>query len=209
VSQIVGSNGGQVRKMAIRGAWAVLLAAAIFGMNSDAQVQAHQGLTFNGDGALRNNQIHWPNGFEPEQADLFAHNEIDVQAGCGIVFANLVDAEAWPSWYSNSKDVKVLNTPDHRLRKNAQISWETFGFHIDSRVWEFESNRRLGWFGDGKDVHAYHTFFLSSTPEGCHIVTEEVVKGPGAIQFREQQPNAMHEGHQLWLTTLKDRSEKH
>ena len=30
-----------------------------------------------------------------------------------------------------------------------------------------------------------------------------------AIQFREQQPNAMHEGHRLWLTTLKDRSEKH
>jgi hypothetical protein len=35
------------------------------------------------------------------------------------------------------------------------------------------------------------------------------VKGPGAVQFREQQPNAMHEGHQLWLTALKDRSEKH
>src|ERR1700684_3798429 len=109
--------------------------------------------------------------------------------------------------YSNSKDVKVLNTPDHRLRKNARISWETFGFHIESRVWDFESSRRLGWFGDGKDVHAYHTFLLTKTPDGCHIVTEEVVKGPGAIQFREQQPNAMHEGHQLWLTTLKERSE--
>jgi len=58
-------------------------------------------------------------------------------------------------------------------------------------------------------VPAHHTFLLTKTPEGCHIVTEEVVKGPGAIRFREQQPNAMHEGHQLWLTTLKDRSEKH
>jgi hypothetical protein len=195
--------------MAIRGTWAVLLAAAIFGMNGHAQVPAHQGLTFNGDGALRNNQIHWPKGFEPEQADLFAHNEIDIQAGCEVAFSNLVDAEAWPSWYSNSKDVKVLNTPDHQLRKNARISWDTFGFHIESRIWEFESSRRLGWFGDGKDVHAYHTFLLTKTPEGCHIVTEEVVKGPGAIQFREHQPNAMHEGHQLCLTALKDRSEKH
>ena len=85
----------------------------------------------------------------------------------------------------------------------------TFGFHIESRVWEFEASSRLGWFGDGKDVHAYHTFLLAKTPQGCHVVTEEVVKGPGAIQFREQQPNAMHEGHQLWLTTLKDRSENH
>ena len=40
-------------------------------------------------------------------------------------------------------------------------------------------------------------------------MTEKVVKGFGAIQFREQQPNAMHEVHQVWLTTLKDRSEKH
>src|SRR5580704_10169216 len=133
--------------MAIRRTWAVLLAAAIFSMNGNAQVPAHQGLTFNGDGALRNNQIHWPKGFEPEQADLFAHNEIDI------------------------------------------------------RVKEFKSNSRLGWFGDGKDVHAYHTFLLTKAPEGCHVATEEVVKGPGAIQFREQQRNGMHEGHQLWLTT--------
>ena len=199
-----------MRKMAIRRTWGVLLAAAIFGMNAHAQAQAaHQGLAFNSDDALRNHQIRWPKGFEPEQADLFAHNEIDTQTGCEIAFSNLVDADAWPSWYSNSKDVKVLKTPDHRLRKNARISWETFGFHIDSRVWEFEQDSRLGWFGDGKDVHAYHTFLLTATSKGCHIVTEEVVKGPGAIQFREQQPNAMHEGHQLWLTALKERSERY
>ena len=55
--------------MTIRKTWAALLAVAIFGMNGHAQA-AHQGLTFNDDGALRNNQIHWPKGFEPEQADL-------------------------------------------------------------------------------------------------------------------------------------------
>ena len=135
-------------------------------MTGHAQVPAHQGLTFNGDGALRSNQIHWPQGFEPERADLFAHNEIDIQVGCEIAFSNLVDAEAWPSWYSNSKDVEVLNTPDHRLRKNATESrGKLFGFHIESRVWEFEpSTPRLGWFGDGKDVHAYHTFLLYQDP---------------------------------------------
>jgi hypothetical protein len=44
-------------------------AAAIFSMNGYAQVPAHQGLTFNGDGVLRNNQIQWPKEFEPKQAD--------------------------------------------------------------------------------------------------------------------------------------------
>jgi hypothetical protein len=110
--------------MAIRRTRAVLLAAAIFGMSGQAQVPAHQRLTLNGDGALRDQQIHWPKEFEPEQADLFAHNEIHIQAGCAVVFSNLVGAEAWPSWYSSSKNVKVLNTPDHRLRKNTRIYWE-------------------------------------------------------------------------------------
>jgi 3-oxoacyl-[acyl-carrier protein] reductase len=42
--------------------------------------------------------------------------------------------------------------------------------------------------------HALATFLLTKAPEGCHIVTEEAVKGPGAVQFRVQQANAMHEG---------------
>ena len=30
---------------------------------------------------------------------------------------------------------------------------------------------------DGNGMRAYHTFFLEKTSEGCHIITEEVVKG--------------------------------
>jgi hypothetical protein len=56
-------------------------------------------------------------------------------------------------------------------------------------------------------MHAYHTFLLLKTDNGCRIVTEEVVKGPGAVEFRKKQPDAMHEGHDLWLSTLKQRSE--
>jgi hypothetical protein len=56
-------------------------------------------------------------------------------------------------------------------------------------------------------MQAYHTFLLLGTNEGCHIVTEEVVKGPGAVEFREKQPNVMHEGHDLWLRSLKQRSD--
>ena len=38
--------------------------------------QINAALTSNGDGAERCREIHWPNGFHPEQADLFAHNEM-------------------------------------------------------------------------------------------------------------------------------------
>ena len=162
---------------------------------------------FNGDGTQRSKDIYWPDGFHPEQADLFAHNEIVVHASCEKVFANIVDAQAWPEWYPNSHNVMVLNSPDGKLHEGARFSWDTFGVHIESRVNGFAPNSRIGWFGHGTGMHAYHTFLLLKTDEGCHIVTEEVVKGPGAIEFREKQPNAMHEGHDLWLSTLKQRSE--
>jgi uncharacterized protein YndB with AHSA1/START domain len=167
----------------------------------------NEALTVNGDGAQRSKDIHWPGGFHPEQADLFAHNEIVVHASCEKVFANIVDAQVWPSWYPNSHNVKLLNSPDGKLHEGARFSWDTFGVHIESRVHEFVPGSRIGWFGDGAGMNAYHTFLLLKTDEGCHIVTEEVVKGPGAVEFRQKQPDAMHEGHDLWLSTLKQRSE--
>jgi uncharacterized protein YndB with AHSA1/START domain len=166
-----------------------------------------EALTVNGDGVQRSKDIHWPDGFHPAQADLFAHNEIVVHASCEKVFANIVDAQVWPSWYPNSHNVKVLDSPDGKLHEGARFSWDTFGIHIESRVHEFVPGSRIGWFGDGTGMNAYHTFLLLKTDEGCHIVTEEVVKGPGAIDLRQKQPNAMHDGHDLWLSTLKQRSE--
>jgi hypothetical protein len=159
----------------------------------------NEALAVNGDGAQRSKDIHWPDGFHPEQADLFAHNEIAVHASCEKVFTNIVDAQMWPSWYPNSHNVKVLNSPDGKLHAGTRFSWNTFGVHIESQVHEFVPNSRVGWFGDGTGMHAYHTFLLLEKNEGCHIVTEEVVKGPGAVEFREKQPNVMHEGQDIRL----------
>jgi hypothetical protein len=50
----------------------------------------NEALTINGDGAQRNPDIHWPKGQHPEDADLYAHNEIMVNASCETVFANIV-----------------------------------------------------------------------------------------------------------------------
>jgi hypothetical protein len=167
-----------------------------------------EALTFNGDGAQRSKGIHWPDGFHPEQADLFAHNEITVHASCEKVFANILDAQVWPSWYPNSHNVQLLNSPDGKLNEGTRFSWDTFGVHIESRVHELIPDSRIGWFGNGTGMNAYHTFLLLKTNKGCHIVTEEVVKGSGAVDFRKKQPNAMHEGHDLWLSTLKRHSEQ-
>jgi uncharacterized protein YndB with AHSA1/START domain len=164
-------------------------------------------LTFNADGAQRFKDIHWPEDFHPEQADLFAHNEIAIHAPCEKVFANMVDAQAWPSWYPNSQNIKLLNSPDGKLHKGTRFSWDTFGLHFESRVHEFVPNSRIAWFGDSSSTNNYHAYLLSKTHEGCHVVTEEAVKGPGAVELRKNRPQAMHDGHDLWLNALKQRSE--
>ena len=94
---------------------AVIGAIAAGRAQTAASKQINAALTFNGDGAQRSKDIHWPNSFQPEQADLFAHNEIVVHASCEKVFANIVDAQTWPEWYPNSHNVKVLNSPDGKL----------------------------------------------------------------------------------------------
>ena len=43
--------------------------------------------------------------------------------------------------------------------------------------------------------------------DGCEMITEEVVQGPGAVAFRDKDPSALHRGHEIWLKGLKQVSE--
>jgi len=196
-------NGWRIRTLFLAMAGAITVAHA----QAPRSKAGNEALTFNPDGAQRSKYINWPDGFHPEQADLFAHNEIVIHASCKQVFADMANAQAWPSWYPNSHNVKLLNSPDGKLHKGTRFSWDTNGHHVESRVHEFVPNSRIGWFGDAPGSNGYHTYLLSVTNEGCHVVTEEVVKGLAAVQLRKDRPQAMHEAHDLWLSTLKQRSE--
>jgi hypothetical protein len=43
---------------------------------------------------------------------------------------------------------------------------------------------------------------------GTRVITEETQKGADAIKFRLEQPNAMYDGHDWWMSALKARSER-
>ena len=58
----------------------------------------------------RSAHIHWPEGIVPEQADLFAHNDIVIAAPPAKIWEHLVHAAAWPDWYVNARNVTV-NAP--------------------------------------------------------------------------------------------------
>jgi len=165
-------------------------------------------LGLNDDAAKRSPDFHWPVGFSPDDADLFAHNEIFINASCVAVWQHLVEAPKWPLWYSNAHDVHILNDQTGLLQQDSKFEFSTFGMHFDAKVSEYVSNSRLAWFGKGPDVNAYHAWLFAPLARGCQVITEEVAKGQGAIGIRNSDPNAMHKGHELWLTSLKQLSER-
>jgi hypothetical protein len=82
----------------------------------------------------------------------------------------------------------ALPSRDHAptaLQQDSIFEWSTFSLPIVSIVHEFVPNSRLAWFGKSKGLDAlfYHTWYLVKTSDGCEMITEEVVQGPGAVAF--------------------------
>src|SRR3984885_16227610 len=132
----------------------VAAASLVFGLSS-AEVQApravdhsleYKVMSMKDDLAHRSPDIHWPAGFEPERADLFAHNDLIINASCERVWTHIIEARRWPTWYPNSKDVEIQGE-DPVLRDGTVFRWTTFGLGIESKVHEDVSKQRLGWYG--------------------------------------------------------------
>lgn len=151
--------------------------------------------------------IHWPRGLEPQNADVFVHNEAWIKASPEVVWANLIDATAWPSWYSNSADVHLADGRK-KLARGLSFHWKTFGFPITSTVDVFEPSHEIGWSVDTSRFQVHHAWFLIPQHGGTRVITEESQRGADAIKFRREQPRAMYDGHDWWLSALKARSER-
>lgn len=168
-------------------------------------------MTMQQDLARQSPDIHWPDGFTPDQADMFSCNELFIAAPCDRVWRQLVDATRWPEWYPNGKDVVIQAGADDTgaLQRDTTFQWETFGARWDSHVHEADAPYRLGWFGGpvGGEPNAYHTWLLQPTDGGCLVITEEVAKGDGARTIREADEGKMNRGHDLWLAGLRFVSE--
>jgi uncharacterized protein YndB with AHSA1/START domain len=185
------------------------LAAAflmVFGCSNAAVSQPERRLhiTMQDDLLKRPHDIHWPEGFIPEKADLFSHNELLVETSCEKVWGHIVDASKWPNWYPNSKNVNILDG-EGLLKADTRWRWTTFGLPLESRVHEYVPNSRLGWFGyaPGQKPAFYHTWLLIPRGTSCQVVMDEVGKGADAANLRRSNESLMHRGHDLWLATLK------
>jgi uncharacterized protein YndB with AHSA1/START domain len=161
-------------------------------------------MTMEHDLATRSKEIHWPDGFDPEKADLFSRNELVIDAPCERVWRHIIDATKWSQWYPNSKDVRIIDGSSV-LAPDTVFHWTTFGFSVESKVNEFVPYTRIGWYGSpaGTQPSFYHAWYLTPRGEGCLVVTDEVGIGMDAAHLREADESLMHRGHDLWLATLK------
>ncbi len=107
--------------------------------NADDE-EREDAMSITDDVQRRSAHIHWPCDVNPDRADLFAHNDIVVNAPADVIWNHLVRASAWPSWYSNASDV-VVNAPNGILGPGVTFDWITFGASIHSTVHEIEHER--------------------------------------------------------------------
>ena len=147
--------------------------------------------------------IHWPAAYLPESAPVFVHNEIVTAVPAEVVWAWLLRAELWPSWYSNASDIHFLSHAAPDLRDRSRFRWKTFGLRLTSKVLEFEPPYRLAWDAHGIGVDAYHAWVLTPLPDGTtRVVTEEVQHGWLARLGKRINPTRIQAQHQLWLEAL-------
>ena len=157
--------------------------------------------------AQASTEVHWPTGYSPKNADLFTHDEVVIHANPSTVWNYLVAAEQWPSWYSNSHDVKILNA-EHILRPGSTFTWISFGVRLKSTVAEFVPNKRLGWSSthlDGSGISSYHARLLIPVVDGCKLISESTEYGANISSYSA----LIRQGRRFQLKRIKAVSESH
>lgn len=151
--------------------------------------------------------IRWPERYSPARTKVHVRNELEILAPSGVVWAWLIRAELWPTWYGNSKRV-VIEGGGADLHSGARFQWTTFGVRLDSRVEEFVAGERLAWSARAMGIDAYHAWLIENRPSGCYVLTEETQNGWLARLNSSLRPRIMGIQHQNWLEGLQRKAQE-
>jgi uncharacterized protein YndB with AHSA1/START domain len=152
------------------------------------------------------NAIRWPDHYAPARCPIHVSNELAIAAPVESVWAWLVRAPLWPSWYPNSANVRFLDGAPPDLALGTRFRWKTFGVTIQSSVRELVPCERIAWDAHALGLDVYHAWLLQRTPEGCHVLTEETQHGWIARAGALLMPGRMQRYHQVWLEGLRDKA---
>jgi uncharacterized protein YndB with AHSA1/START domain len=146
--------------------------------------------------------IVWPERYAPANTPIHVRNELEMAVPAERVWAWLLRAPLWPSWYPNSKNVRFLEGAPPDLAAGTRFRWHTFGVNIVSTVREFVPNQRIAWDAQAFGLDVYHAWLITPTAGGCHVLTEETQHGFVARAGKLLFPNRMYRFHQVWLERM-------
>jgi hypothetical protein len=144
--------------------------------------------------------VTFPSGYQREQSPVFARNELFIPASAERVWAWLLEAERWPEFYGNAKNVVVEG--GGKLAPDTLFHWTTFGFRAHTTITECVPNERLSWRGKGFGASAYHGWVICPCEGGCYVITEETQQGLIVSLGRAMLRNGLLKWHQRWLEGL-------
>lgn len=149
--------------------------------------------------------IHWPEGMTPSRCPIHFTNEREVAAASPeTIWSLLTDPKAWPRFYPGVKHVQLLDEGES-LRLGTRFEANLAGQDVRASVEEFAPMTRIAWYGGPKADEAskaYHAWIITPTLNGCHLWTEETMRGPLWIELAKQAPDAFWRTHEKLLADL-------
>jgi hypothetical protein len=91
------------------------------------------------------------------------------------------------------------------LRLGTRFETNLAGQDVFASVQEFEPMTRIAWGGYPKVAKAstaYHAWIITPTPNGCHLWTEETMRGAHWIELAKHAPDLFWRTHQTLLEAL-------
>ena len=148
-------------------------------------------------------QILWPSQYDPAKSPVHVRNELAIAASPESVWAWLIRAQLWPTWYPNSANIRFLSGHPPDLALGTRFRWKTFGVTIQSTVLEFVPYEKLAWDAHASGLETYHVWLIQKTDSGCHVIMEETQRGLVARLGKVLRPKRMEQQHQIWLEGLR------
>lgn len=147
--------------------------------------------------------VRWPPGLDPEKCPVHALNELRIEAEPERIWAWLVRAPLWPTFYANARRVMIESAPGPDLGPGVVFAWTTFGLRMRTTITEWEPPFRLTWRGARFGAEGCHGWVIEPVTGGCRVVTEEVQRGVLPALAAPLLRRALHRGHSRWLEGLE------
>jgi uncharacterized protein YndB with AHSA1/START domain len=159
----------------------------------------------------RRTEISWPDDFRPENADLFAHNEISIKGTCEQVWQTIIEAAKWPEWTTLIKTFEITEGGD-QLRADSNFKWLTAtGLPVIGKVITFQPPHLITWKGaqPDKEPSFYHIWLIENMGgDQCRFTYEELGIGIWAKHLAAGGNGRLHENHDQMLAALKQAVEQ-